>query len=245
MIIELLAILSFVLMHVIEIVSFSSRAAGKLSNNTALGTTFHYSMHTASRFLLIIFLPSLALMVETMSSIGNYLIVPIVSLFLCFIINGIIILKLNDAQYFFQKVFKLYAENNNLLYSLFKAFFVSKNSLQIQNSMDKFKFRELTPRKYISSSMAYLFLNTGFFIAFLFSLFFYQYRLTVSQFATLFHGLGAVILAFYIDPMLSRSIDESLVSGRWANDMYSILFGRILSYLVSLILFLAVYYFVA
>jgi hypothetical protein len=142
-------------------------------------------------------------------------------------------------------VFKLYAQNNNLLLSLFKAFFQSGKSNKNIKKIQKFNFKELVLRKYLAASLAYLFLNTGFFVAFLFSLMFYDYRLTISQFATMFHGIGAVIVAFYLDPMLSRSIDESLVKDRWASDMYSILFGRLLSYLVAFLLFLVVYIYLA
>ena len=97
MIITLTAIFSFVLMHFIELFSFSSRAAGKLSNNTALGTTFHYSMHTASRFLLILFLPSVAFKIETMASFENYLHIPLTAIFLCFILNLFVSNKMINA----------------------------------------------------------------------------------------------------------------------------------------------------
>ena len=245
MLIEIIAIISFVLMHFIEIYSFSSRVAGKLTGNTALGTTFHYSMHTGSRFLLIAFLPSLAFLVESEANIENYLLVVLCALFLCFLSCLFVILRLNNAQLFFQNVFSLYSKSNILLLSLLKVVFSKNKNHKNLKDMEKFQFDKLVKRKSLIAFISYSFLNTGFFVAFLMSFYFYEYRLTVSQFSTMFHGFGAIVVAFYLDPMLSRSIDESLVKGRWANDMYSILFGRMLSYLVSFILFLAVYYFVA
>ena len=54
-----------------------------------------------------------------------------------------------------------------------------------------------------------------------------------------FYGLGAVIFAFYLDPMLSRSIDSSKDDESWIKNVYSILLGRALSYfLIILLLFL-------
>jgi hypothetical protein len=244
MIIELIVIISFVMMHFIEFFSFSSRAGGKLSGNTTLGTTFHYSMHTASRFLLIIFLPSIAFMVETMTKLDNFLIVPVISLLICFSLNLIVILKFNYAQMFFQQVFKLYSESNNLFLSLFKALYIKNENSETAKHIEQFSLKKLTPRKYLASCIAYLFLNTGFYAAFLFSLIFYKYRLTISQFSSMIHGFGALIVAFYLDPMLSRSIDESLIKDRWASDMYSILFGRMLSYLFAFLIFLTIYLFV-
>jgi hypothetical protein len=63
-------------------------------------------------------------------------------------------------------------------------------------------------------------------------------RLTLSQFTAFFHGFGAVIFAFYLDPMLSRSIDNSSDDISWIKNAYSILMGRILSYLTVIILLL-------
>jgi hypothetical protein len=244
MIIESIAIISYVLMHFIEFFSFASRAAGKLSGNTALGTTVHYSLDTASRLLLVVFLPAVAFMIETMTKIENYLLVPIIALFISFFLNLLVILKLNFAQRFFQKVFKLFAETNNLFLSLFKALYTKNENSETVKQIEIFSLRNLTLRKYMASSIAYLFLNTGFYAAFLLSLIFYDYRLTISQFSTMIHGLGQLIVAFYLDPMLSRSIDESLVKDRWASDMYSILFGRMLSYLFAFLIFLIIYLFV-
>lgn len=243
MIIEILATLSFTLMHAIEIYSFSSRAAGKLIGSTALGTSFHYSMDTASRFLLIIFLPSLAFLLENKTSIENYLLVVLLSLFISFIASLLIMLKFNSAQIFFQNVFLLYSKVNILL-SLVKSLFLKTKKDKNLKQMDNFNFRKLTRKKVLISFASYSFLNTGFFVAFLFSYIFYEYRLTVSQFSTMFHGIGAVIVAFYLDPMLSRSIDETLVKRGWASDMYSILFGRTLSYFVAFLLFSTYYFFI-
>mgnify|MGYP006084549015 CR=1 FL=1 len=241
--IEIIAILSFSLMHFIEVHSFSSRAAGKLSGNTALGTTFHYSMDTASRFLLIIFLPALSFLVESKSSVNSYLLVVIWSLFLCFMGNLYIVLRLNSAQFFFQNVFNQYAKTNFLFLSLFQVFFYKTNRKKDLKQLEGFKFNKITYRKTLVAFLSYTFLNTGFFVAFLMSFIFYDYRLTVSQFSTMFHGFGAIVVAFYLDPMLSRSIDESLSKGKWLSDMYSILFGRMLSYFIALFFFLAYYFF--
>ena len=54
-------ILSYVLMHGVEIASFGTRVAGRVSNRVALGTTLQLTIYTTSRFLLIPFLPSLLL----------------------------------------------------------------------------------------------------------------------------------------------------------------------------------------
>ena len=68
-------------------------------------------------------------------------------------------------------------------------------------------------------------------------------RLTLSQFTAVFHGFGAVIFALYLDPMLSRSIDTYSDDVTWLKNVYSILLGRTLSYLVMTISILFVLYY--
>jgi len=75
----------------------------------------------------------------------------------------------------------------------------------------------------------------------LLSLEFLEYRLTLSQFTATFHGIGAVIVSFYLDPMLSRSIDAIEDKVIWLNNLYSILFGRVIAYLATSVLFFTIY----
>ena len=42
-------------MHAIEIASFGTRVAGRITNRTALGTTLAQTIYTTSRFLLVLF----------------------------------------------------------------------------------------------------------------------------------------------------------------------------------------------
>ena len=53
----IIVIVSYVLLHTLEIASFGARVTGRLTNRAALGTTLSQTIHTLSRFLLIIFLP--------------------------------------------------------------------------------------------------------------------------------------------------------------------------------------------
>ena len=111
----------------------------------------------------------------------------------------------------------------------------------ILNSCEKFGFERVVFKKTLVSFGAYIFLITGFFIAFLLAVLFPENRLTVSQFTATFHGFGAVIFAFYLDPMLSRSIDSYVDDVSWLENIYSILLGRAISYL-AMIICLSVYF---
>jgi uncharacterized protein YacL len=103
------------------------------------------------------------------------------------------------------------------------------------------KIRNLSLKKIITSAFAYFFLSTGFLVAFSLAILIPEYRMTMSQLTTAFHGIGAIILAMYIDPMISRSLDVELENSDWIENVYSIFVGRLLAYLFASITFLAFY----
>jgi hypothetical protein len=234
-----IVISSFVIMHTIEIASFGSRVAGRITNRVALGTTLAQTIYTTSRFLLIIFLPVLGFIVESGVNINTYLSIVLVTYIFTFVISVIIIFKLNKLQQFYQLVFNSYS-SNTIPIAIIKTF-ITKRKIMILNSCEKFGFERVVFKKTLVSFGAYIFLITGFFIAFLLAVLFPENRLTVSQFTATFHGFGAVIFAFYLDPMLSRSIDSYVDDVSWLENIYSILLGRAISYL-AMIICLSVYF---
>jgi len=235
-------VLSYVLMHSIEIASFATRVAGRVTNRVALGTTLQQTIYTTSRFLLIPMLPALGYLVESGVSIKTYSIMIFIAFLLSFLASVIILIKLNKIQRFFQIVFDRYTENT-IPIAVLKSFFNMKSKLK-RDDCDKFSFDKVVLKKTLVSFVAYIFLITGFFIAFMLAIIYPENRLTLSQFTATFHGLGAVIFAFYLDPMLSRSIDATSDEISWIKNVYSILLGRILSYfLMTFVLMLIVLFY--
>ena len=51
----IIVITTYVLFQAIEIASFGTRVAGRITNRTALGTTLAQTIYTTSRFLLVLF----------------------------------------------------------------------------------------------------------------------------------------------------------------------------------------------
>ena len=224
-------------MHVIEMASIGSRVAGRIKKRVALGTTLQQSIKTASVFLLVPFLPTLGYLVESGISVETYLQIVFFAFFLSFLFSILMIIKLNTLQSFFQVVFNKYTLNT-IPIAIVKSF-IYKGLDQISAKCRVFSFDKIIIKKTLVSLLAYLFLITGFFIAFFLAIIFPENRLTMSQFTATFHGFGAVIFAFYLDPMLSRSIDALENDEAWLKNVYSILLGRALSYFcVTLLLML-------
>lgn len=232
----IIVITTYTLFQVIEISSFGARVAGRVSDRRALGTTLAQTIYTASRFLLILFLPSLGYIVESGIDIHDYLILVILAFILTLTASIIIIIRLNSLQQYYQVVFNKYNENT-IPIALIKSLKTKKTDFDTK-ACDYFTFDKVIFNKTLVSFIAYIFLTTGFFIAFMLAVLFPENRLTLSQFTAFFHGFGAVIFAFYLDPMLSRSIDSYSDNVTWLKNVYSILLGRALSYFAMIFILL-------
>jgi hypothetical protein len=229
-------------MQGIELSSFGSRAAGRISGNLALGTTVHHTIYVASRSLLIPLLPMLAYLVDTGITLHHYILLAMSALFSTFILSIFILIRFNFFQIFFQTVFKKYLVAT-LPIAILKSMFTVSDKKEPPMKCLEFSGKLISRKKVLFSFVAYFFLVNPFFIAFLLAILFPQYQLTLSQSTSFFHGFGAILLAFYLDPMLSKSIDNSNDEHSWLINSYSILFGRILSYIFSFSVFLALYLF--
>ena len=237
----IIVIVCYVLCHTLEIASFGARVAGRITNRTALGTTLYQTVRTTSDFLLIIFLPALGYIVESGITINDYLILVLAAYTLTFMVSIIMLTRLNGLQQFYQVIFTKY-NDNTIPIAILKSLMSKKTALKTKGC-DDFTFDKIILKKTLVSFLAYIFLTTGFFNAFMLAVLFPENRLTLSQFTAAFHGFGAVILAFYLDPMLSRSIDTYSDDITWLKNVYSILLGRVLSYLAMIISLLIFLYF--
>ena len=231
-----IVVLSFFSMHFIEMTSFGSRVAGRVVNRVALGTTLQLSIFTLSRAFLIPFLPVLGYLVETEILKQDYLILAISSYLLTLVFSIVILLKMNKFQLFFQKIFINY-DNSSIPKAFIKTLLNYDTNYELK-AFENFSYDRVIVKKTFVSSIAYLFLISGFYIAFFLAIIYPDNRLTLTQFTASFHGVGAIIVATYIDPMLSRSIDINDDQKSWINNIYSILLGRVLSYVLIIFLLL-------
>ncbi|MDC0115030.1 lipid II flippase Amj family protein [Methylophilaceae bacterium] len=154
----------------------------------------------------------------------------------------LVLINFNYFQLLFQHLFKQY-ELNLIPIAIVKVFFGKKNKLNLVHLEVIPGIWSLSLKKILTSAVAYFFLSTGFLIAFGLAILIPEYRMTVSQSASAFHGIGALILALYIDPMISRSLDIDLQSPKWLENIYSIFVGRLLAYLLALIVLLGLYFY--
>jgi len=243
MIFFLIALLCFTTMQFIETVSFGSRVAGKLANSLSLGTTLQHSIYVASRLFLPPLLLSLSFLIETDLSIQLFLLISITLTFSAFFASLLVLINFNFFQLLFQRLFIQY-QYNTIPIAILKVLF-GKNKQLNQVSIEVVpKIISLPLKKVLTSGFAYFFLSTGFLIAFSLAILIPEYRMTMSQLTSSLHGIGAIILAMYIDPMISRSLDVELENSDWIENIYAIFVGRLLAYLLASTSFLFVYLYV-
>jgi len=236
----LIALFCYTFMQFIETVSFGSRVAGKLTNRFALGTTLQHSIFIISRLFLPPLLLSLSFMIESNLDIQLFFVASAFLTITAFFSSLVVFFNFNYFQLLFQRLFTQY-QSNTIPVAIVRVFFGKKIEFnQIILSVTP-TIRSLSFKKIMSAGVAYFFLSTSFLFAFSFAILIPEYRMTMSQLTTLFHGVGAGILAMYIDPMISRSIDLELENTVWIENIYSIFIGRLLAYLLASATFLALY----
>jgi hypothetical protein len=191
-----------------------------------------------------LFLPPLLLamsyMIESGLSIQLFLLMAIALVFLSFFLSLLVLFNLNSFQSLFQKLFFFY-QSHSIPVAILKVLSRKQGLKDRVNLGYRPKLKRLSLKKILLSCFSYFFLSTGFLIAFSLAILIPEYRMTMSQLTAAFHGIGAVFLALYIDPMMSRSLDVDLKNNHWIDNIYSILVGRILSYLLASLVFLMLY----
>ena len=239
----LIALFFYTVIQLIETISFGSRLAGKLSNRLSLGTTLQHSVYVTSRLFLPPLLLALSYLIESGLQIRYFLLTSIILVSIGFLASLLVFIKFNFFQLLFQHVFKLYDEAGSIPIAILRVIFRRKKikKIQVINMESPPKITMLSFKKIMTSALAYFFLSTGFLISFSIAILIPEYRMTVSQLTTVFHGVGAIILAMYIDPMICDSLDENIKSDKWLENIYSIFIGRLLAYLLAIGVFLAIY----
>jgi hypothetical protein len=233
-------ILSFGLIHFFVSIGIFFRMAGLLAGSS-------YASHALEKFFLLIssvfiaiFAPLLAFLTEAVFSVQNFILLIVLSQFLAFILLSftlifrgfliswavLVIESLKNNRHFYLGIFPLLIKINNYHFKF--------NNLK----STKIHFRFL-----MTGFLINIFSGSGFFIAFLMSNGFPEYRLTLSQSAIFIHGIGLVLQSLYADPALAR-LAEINNSNDWQNSFISYIWGKCLSFFFMAFLFLLIYLYV-
>lgn len=235
----LIAVVCYVCMQAIETASLASRVAGRLTGTPALATTLQQTIFVCSRIFLPPLLLALSYQTETKNDLEGFLLLSIVMIGTAFAASAIIFFHFDRCQMIFQIL--LFHCRTERLPTCFAKLVIDNNShVPIVVDDVTFRYTYLNFSKLLAGSFAYFFISTSFLLAFSVAHLVPDYRLTISQFSTAFHGIGAGFFALYLDPMISKSLDISSSDEEWLSNVYSVLVGRIFSFIIALIVFTSV-----
>jgi len=240
---SLIILICYVMQQMIEAVSYGARVSGKLTGRLSLGATLQHSIFMGSKLFAVPTALLLAYLIESNISITTYFLLSAILTFTAFLASISVFIKLDYFQILFQKLYYFY-DQHTVPVAITKVFFSRKrNKINVIHCQHSAKKKTFFLKKIFVSYVAYFFLSTGFLFAFSMAILIPEYRLTMSQFSTAFQGVGVIVLAFYIDPMLSRSIDNNKSSEVWIDNIYSILLGKLIAYLFATIIFIFSYFY--
>lgn len=218
-----LVIFLFSCIHFIEFLSFYSRIAGIRTDNRLISYSLQQTAFVGTRFFFIFLMPILGFIVDSRIDKNTYLIMVIFSLVFSIVSYLIAYILREKIVYFFISVIEEYSQNTSYLKSILKSFC---KTLYIR-SITKYKVKGIINKKMVFfSALIFCSYSIAVFLSFYFALVFYEFRSTISQLSGVVNAFATLVLTLYIEPRISRSIDQKSVNAEF--DVYSLLLGRFL-----------------
>lgn len=226
----LIVVIVFSAVHILEILSFFSRAAGARSDSKTFGYALQRSVAMFTRVFTMALLPALGWLVD--SNISRSLYLQMVSLALLGASAGGVLVFYCRERIIgaFIMLIKNYHTNGNLLLLLFKypLFLVYHKSNERTNCLTLNSF--LRNEFFWAGSFVFYVYAISVLMSFYAGLVFYEYRATLSQLSGLSNALATLILTLYIEPKISVLIDRETETADY--ELQALMAGRIFGVLV-------------
>lgn len=224
MIVLLTVIVSYAVIQFFELTSILARISGINTGNFLVSYSIQQTVYMVTRFFTILILPILGLVVDLDTDKSSYKLMCYLSLLsaatlglLSFLISGSIVL-------YYEKVISNFVNGKGYIRSFLGAKFKFTNKIEF---IDFSNFDKASYKVLVSSSVVYLIYSCGMFISFYFALNFHEHRAFLSQLSGVINMFGAVVLTLFIEPNISRSIDDKSDNAR--NMVLSLFLARLSS----------------
>lgn len=227
--------------HFVEMSASHARLAGLATQNNMLSYSIQQSVYLAGRFLLLFLLPCLGLVVDRGAEPRAYQIMVHVALVLATLVSLAVFRYRQSVTGYFAAVIARYHDSGNLVRSL-----ATLKTAEVGPTRPFAQMRQAmatTPKATgiaVKAAVVYAFYGSGIFISFYFALIFPDYRASISQMSGIINGFAAVLLTFYIEPAISRSIDKEPENAETL--IYALIVGRIIGVAVLSHLLLRVFF---
>lgn len=220
---SIVVVLSFSIIHFVEVTSFLARLAGVLGNNKALAYATQNAVFMLTRFFSMMLLPVLGFLVDLRVSKAWYLAMCSSALVGAFILSVIALAMRGKSIAGFYKIIESVKSGKNLLRQIlrFPKLMLCADKLHV----DLPTLREcFSDRVFWYSSIIFSIYSVSLFCAFFFSLVVPDYRASISQLSGIVNAFATVLLTFYLEPKISVSIDQGRASDAL---LIKLLIGRV------------------
>ncbi len=214
-------IVSFFMIHTVEMIGFNSRTAGVRVGKVGLGYMIQNTTYTFTRLFYICLLPILGLLTDHGTPVEEMIVVSHISLFLAFISSLTVYIKREMFCGYFSRVIKIYCQSG----SMFKASLKAMRPSIYDDIECKKNSRNYNIRIILLSSVVYMIYSVGVFSVFILAANNNEYRGMLSHLSGIINGIATVILTIKIEPAIARYAEAE--PGRFYVDINSLMLGRL------------------
>lgn len=221
---SVLVVVSFGIIHFIEVASFLARVAGVESGDRALAYALQNAVFMATRFFSMLLLPILGLLIDLKVDREYYLLVVNCALLSAFLLSMLAILLRRRLVCYFKWSIGEVKRGRSLLGFVFKAPLIFWNVKPCDVPFAGLKILVKDPIFYYAVIIFAIY-SLSVFVSFYFGLLFSEYRTSISQLSAITNAFAAVLLTFYVEPRISVAIDSD---NKPIDKIFSLLIGRMI-----------------
>lgn len=229
-------IVCFGCIQLIEVLSYLARISGVRENKRSLAYSLQNAIFMLTRFFTMALLPLLGYLIDIGIDKNIYLAMVCGALLFGTILTFLAYYFRHIIVSIFSKVIIKISDGSSVLKEIIiiPYYFINKNK--------KISYIDVKVHRgiLIKSALVFGIYSLSVFMVFFVALFFPDHRTMISQLSGVTNAFATVLLTFFIEPKISRVIDNNADVGLGVNMLFSLVLGRILGIgFLSIVLFIA------
>lgn len=216
-------IVCFSCIQLIEVMSFIARISGVKENKRSLAYSLQNAIFMLTRFFTLALMPLLGFLIDQGINKHHYLIMVLSSLLGGALLASVAYMLKESIIYVFSKVINNISNGSGVFKEIL---FVPIYFFKDKNINEKIKVKYYKDI-FLSSAIVFSIYSLSVFMVFYIALFFPDYRTMISQLSGVTNALATVLLTFFIEPKISRTIDNNIDTKSSMDMLFSLILGRI------------------
>lgn len=198
------------LIQLLELSAVLARISGLKSGNHLLGYSIQQSIYMGTRFFLVMLMPAMGLIVDQGIETSTYQLITHTSLLISAVFGMLVLWQRARLINYYSRVIIIYKKSGKFTRSFFLALKAAGGeTAPIEKpAIGLFLEHPETRKTFFFSLIVFSTYSVGMFLSFYFALQFFEYRASISQLSGILNALGALLLTFIVEPLISQRIDE-------------------------------------